>query len=114
MDDAGLLAFLVVKPADLPPAPVVRTRDEALARITPAANPQPCVMCGAPAWLTRTVATEAGHRWLDLCRPHRLAVSDWRRTQQPHVPFAETVNVLVEAAESVGLRVRVIASNLEE
>jgi hypothetical protein len=114
MDDAAVLAFLGVQPVDLPPAPDVPTRGEKLARITPVTDPQPCVVCGAPAWLTRTVATEAGRRWLDLCRPHRLAVSSWRRSRQPDVPFAETVGVLVDAAGSVGLRVRIIASSLEE
>lgn len=106
-----LLAFLGVEPADLPPAPDAPTRCEHLARITPAADPQPCAVCGAPAWLTRTVATDQGRRWLDLCRPHRLAVSEERRKHQPPVPWSETLSVLQQAAEEAGLRMRVIASS---
>ncbi|MFD9190307.1 hypothetical protein ACFWCA_19015 [Streptomyces phaeochromogenes] len=114
MEDEAMLAFLGVKPDDLPAAPEARGREGALARITPATDPEPCAVCGAPAWLTRTVATDAGRRWLDLCRSHRLAVSEERRKRRPPVPIDETVSVLQEAAASVGLQVRVIASNIEQ
>lgn len=110
MDDEALLAFLDVKPAYLPPAPAAPTREEYLARIEPVPVPEPCAVCGAPAWLTRTVATTAGRRWLDLCRPHRLAASEERRKRLPDAPVGETLAVLQEAAEECGLRMRVIVS----
>lgn len=110
MDDTALLAFLGVKPHALPLAPDSPSREEKLARLEPC--PVGCVVCGAPAWLTRTISTDTGCRWLDLCRPHRLAVSEERRRHVPDVPvpMSETLAVLLWAAEEVGLRMRIIAS----
>lgn len=110
MDDTALLAFLGVKPTALPPAPDKPSREEKLARLEPA--PAGCVACDAPAWVTRTVATSEGRRWLDLCRPHCLAASAERCKQLPDAPVEDTLAVLREAAEGAGLRMRVIATNI--
>lgn len=110
MDDAQLLAFLGVDPADLKPAPPPRPRPPELwDRI--GLNPVQCAACNSPAWTTRIItAPGLGFRWLDQCRDHAMAVIA-ARPKLPPVPVEDTLSVLREAAEETGLRMRVIASS---
>lgn len=109
MDDAAMLRFLAVDPADLKPAPPPSPRPPELwDRI--GLNPVPCSACGNPAWTTRIIAAAGlGHRWLDQCRDHAMAVIA-ARPKRPPVPVEEALSVLQQAAEETGLRMRVIAS----
>ncbi|MCX4704388.1 hypothetical protein [Streptomyces sp. NBC_01373] len=73
-----LLTEHAIDPAALPSAPADASRRNVMHRIC-MLPPWPCGVCGDPSRTSRTIDTEAGPRWVDLCRDHSLAVMPpWR------------------------------------
>ncbi|WP_406337356.1 hypothetical protein [Streptomyces sp. NBC_00649] len=108
MNVTDLLRSLALDPADLKPTPHRQaTAQDAAERLGP--DPLPCAACGTPARSTRIIDTPShGRRWLELCRDCMLATADRRR---PTEPLAATLEVLRDAAEQVGVTVRVLVDS---
>ncbi|MER7806184.1 hypothetical protein [Streptomyces sp900116325] len=103
MTDADLLRTLGVDASQLDPAPpwVPRAGAERLD------GRHPCVRCGKPASVTGIVdAPGYGRRWLDRCMPCLLATTP---RGKPREPLADTVAVLREAAQEVGVDLTIVA-----
>ncbi|AXI91366.1 hypothetical protein SAM9427_36995 (plasmid) [Streptomyces sp. ETH9427] len=99
MEPAELLARHGIAPGALEPAPAPPARRHTLDRVT-AMPPRPCSVCGHMAVTARAVAfAGAGHRWVDLCRDHALAV--WRPSRVPATlpEIAADLRAALEAAE---------------
>ncbi|MGC5236872.1 hypothetical protein [Streptomyces albogriseolus] len=100
MEPVELLARQGIAPGTLEPAPAPPAPRPAFDRVA-AMPPRPCSACGDMAVTARAVTfAGAGHRWVDLCRDHALAV--WRPSRVPPT-LAEIAADLRAAAEAAGL-----------
>ncbi|KAB8186913.1 hypothetical protein FH608_046335 [Nonomuraea phyllanthi] len=83
--------------SDLPPAPANDTADQ---RATRAAEGHPCLRCPKTATTAYVVQTEAGPRWIDLCKTDSDALVAWLHREIVVVELPTLANPSPEAPSS--------------
>jgi hypothetical protein len=96
MTDADLLLALGIDPATLDPAPAAGR--DGFARV--GLDPAPCSLCGRPASVTKALALDGGHRWLDRCLACFTATARFDSNRTPSTTAGIVADLRAAAAEA--------------